>query len=75
MIYYLIHANGGAPALALTFASADDANAACERYFGADAVGNAVLVAGFGDASEASASWAGEPPSRDVWLALAGGGS
>jgi len=51
MTFYLIYADGS-PALALTFASADDATAACERYFGAAAVNTTVLVAAYGDEDE-----------------------
>jgi hypothetical protein len=69
MTFYLIYADGS-PALALTFASADDANAACERYFGAAAVNTTVLVAAFGDDEDEA-----ESPSREQWLALAGGAS
>ena len=71
MTFYLIYSASGAPALALTFASADEANAACERYFGAAAVNSTVLVAAFGDEDEAEAG----RPSREQWLALAGGAS
>ncbi len=70
MTFYLIYAYDGSPALALTFASADEANAACERVFGAAAVNNTVLVAAFGDDEDEAAS-----PSREQWLALAGGAS
>lgn len=70
MTYYLIHADGS-PALALTFASADEANAACESYFGAAAVNHTVLVAAFADDEDDEAA----SPSREQWLALAGGAS
>jgi hypothetical protein len=50
--YYLMHAATGAPALAVTFDTIDEAYTACERHFGACAWGDTVLVASFTNEDE-----------------------